>query len=133
MDSIMNNKYALTSIGFLLGVYTGVNNPTILSNIIPNSDMIIIVGGIAIIYIAYKNKLEGFTDVLSLKETFTTIVQSIKSKVSSITSSQIKIDAKCQNEYGNDMDANKIKDTFKYKDYKIMKKNDPMSACSKLY
>jgi 3-phosphoglycerate kinase len=136
MDSIMNNKYALASIGFLLGVYAGVNNPKILNNMTTNSDMIIIVGGLAIIYIAYKNKLENFVgnfmDSLSLKEKFTNVLDSIKSKVSAITLSQAKLDAKCQNEYGKDMDANKIKDTVTYKDYKMMKKNDPRSACSKL-
>jgi len=125
----MNNKYAVASIGFLLGVYAGVNNPNILSNMTTNSDIIIIVGGLAIIYVAYKNKLEGFISSLSLREKFTAVINSIKSKV---TSEQIIYDKDCQNEYGNDMEANKIKDTVRYKDYRMMKKNDPNSACSKL-
>jgi hypothetical protein len=127
MDSIMNNKYALASMGFLLGIYAGVNNPNILSNMTTNSDMIIIVGGLAIIYVAYKNKLEGFVSSLSLRDKFTNIINSIK-----VSSKQIIYDKDCQNEYGNDMEANKIKDTVKYKDYKMMKRNDPNSACSKL-
>lgn len=126
MDSIMNNKYAIASIGFLLGVYTGVNNPEILSNMTSNSDMIIIIGGLGIIYAAYKNKLEGF--VSNLKENFENFVNSIKH----VKLSQAKLDAKCQNEYGDDLDNNKIKDTIKYKEYKMMKKGDPKSACSKL-
>lgn len=126
MDSIINNKYAIASIGFLLGVYTGVNNPDILRNMTSNSDMIIIIGGIGIIYAAYKNKLESFVN--TLKENFENFVNSIKP----VTLSQAKLDAQCQNEYGDDMDANKIKDTVKYKEYKTMKKNDPNSACSKL-
>ena len=127
----MNNKYAFASIGFLLGVYAGVNNPNILSNITTDNDMIIIVGGLAIIFIAYKNKLENFVgnfmDSLSLNEKFANIMKSLN-----ITAIEARMDAKCQNEYGNDMDANKIKDTVKYKDYKMMKKNDPNSACYKL-
>ena len=83
----MNNKYAVASIGFLLGVYAEVNNPNILSNMTTNSDMIIIVGGLAIIYVAYKNKLEGFISSLSLREKFTAVINSIKSKV---TSEQIR-------------------------------------------
>jgi hypothetical protein len=126
MDSIMNNKYAIASIGFLLGVYTGVNNPEILSNMTSNSDMIIIIGGIGIIYAAYKNKLEGF--VSTLRENIENFINSIKP----VKLSQTKLDAKCQNEYGDDMDSNKIKDTVKYKDYKMMKKSDSKSACSKL-
>jgi hypothetical protein len=126
MDSIMNNKYAIASIGFLLGVYTGVNNPEILSSMTSNSDMIIIIGGIGIIYAAYKNKLEGFVN--TLKENFENFVNSIKH----VKSSQAKLDAKCQNEYDNDLDSDKIKETVKYKEYKMMKKGDPKSACSKL-
>ena len=126
----MNNKYAFASIGFLLGVYAGVNNPTILNNVTTDNDIIIIVGGLVIIYIAYKNKLENFVD--NFKEKFTEVIDSIKSKVISAPLSVAILDARCQNEYGKDLDAKKIKDTVKYKDYKMMKENDPNSACQKI-
>jgi hypothetical protein len=123
IKTLLNNKYALFAAGFILGSYLNGRNSSSSSSIssfLNNDNLIIIVGFVAI-YVAYKKKLEGFSNNNLLKNLE--------------LATNIKLDAMCQNEYGIALDTKKVNENITYNEFKQLKlreHSDNPTACSQL-
>jgi hypothetical protein len=121
IQTLLNNKYALFAAGFILGSYlNGRNSSSSMSSILNNDNLIILVGFIAI-YVAYKKKLEGFSN--------NDLIKNLE------LATNIKLDSMCQNEYGLALDTKKVNENMTYNEFKQLKLRDHRenpTACSQL-
>jgi hypothetical protein len=117
IETLLNNKYVLFGLGFLVGSYlNGKKSLSLLGN-----DNIIILVGFILIYIAYIKKVESFSD--------NNLIKNLE------LASNIKLDSMCQNEYGIALDTNKINEYTTYTQFKEMKlkeHSENPTACSQL-